>query len=355
MTFAFCPLTFDLRVRRALWFNLGFRVFLLGALLGATAVAADLGEQYLAAVNRADSLYGAGRLRAALAGYRQAYDLVPSEPGAKVGIGWTLLRMGRCPEAESTFRQVLEERPETDAARQGLAALPLEYRYGLTLAASVAPNQGSFFTGFAEYNHFYRTTVALGLQSTNVKKQFQGFNTSLVVYRRLAWPWSFRFDFLTLSSANDPRYWRLVYAPALGVRMREWDMHAALVGWDWLGTIGIQLRARGPAAGGLVALAAPAFNLVRGKPGWFLPVGAEYPPLPWLTVRLTAGYGSIADHVDLDVPILYSQTERLVATARAGAEAVFLRRWRAALFVAWERYDGGTDRAYGSLTLGVKF
>jgi hypothetical protein len=338
-------------------------LFLLAAALAAVS-AADLGEQYVAAINHADSLYRAGKLQAALLGYELAHGLVPTEPGGAVGIGWSLLKMGLYPEAESVFRQVLADRPLVDEARQGLAALPLRYRYKLTLSGSVAPNQGSFLTGFVEYNHFYRTTVALGFQGTNVKEQFQGFNTSLVVYRRLGYPWSLRFDFLTLSSANDPRYWRLVYAPTLRRRWSpaapvgqsgEWDLRATIVGWDWLGTLGVQLGAAGPAGGGLVAGATPAFNLVRGKPGWFVPVSARYPLLRWLTVTLAAGCGSIADHVDLDIPVLYSQSERFIGTARAGADAVFLERYRAALFFVWERFDGGTDRVYGSLTLGVKF
>ena len=127
-------------------------LFLLAAALAAVS-AADLGEQYVAAINHAESLYKAGKLQAALLGYELAHGLVPTEPGGAVGIGWSLLKMGLYPEAESVFRQVLADRPLVDEARQGLAALPLRYRYKLTLSGSVAPNQGSFLTGFVEYNH----------------------------------------------------------------------------------------------------------------------------------------------------------------------------------------------------------
>jgi hypothetical protein len=94
-------------------------------------------------------------------------------------------------------------------------------------------------------------------------------------------------------------------------------------------------------------------NLVRGLPGVFVPLYAEYPLRPWLSAKVTVGFGSIADHVDLDIPVLYSQSQRFTATARAGLNAALARRYRTALFGAWEQYQGAS-RAYGSLTLSVR-
>ncbi len=331
-----------------------WRGFVLLAVLAASSVGFDLGDAYLAAISRADSLYQAGRYRAALESYESALDLLPTEPGPMTGIGWTRLRMGEYPEAESAFRRVPAGMPEPATVRQGLALLPVRYRLKLTLSATGARDSARMLAGFVEYNHYYRTTVAFGFQSVDVRTQWQGFNTALVVYRRLGYPWSARFDFYTLSSARDPRYWRIVYAPAVGRAFGDWAARATLIGWDWLGTAGLQLSVQRTFGFGLNLEAAPAGNLVRGKPGGFMPVTASYPVLPWLTFKAGAGYGSIADHVDMEIATFYSQTERLVATARAGLDATVLKRYRLAGFGAWERYGNSTGRVYASLTLSVK-
>ncbi len=326
-------------------------------LLAALAVCAaglDLGQEYLAAIGRADSLYQAGHYRAALESYESARDLMPTEPGPTVGIGWTHLRMGDYPEAESAFRQALAAVPGQATVRQGLALLPPRYRVKLTLSATGARDSAKMLSGFVEYNYYYRTTVAFGFQTVDVRAQWQGFNTALVIYHRLTYPWSARLDFYTLSSARDPRYWRIVYAPALGRSFGDWAMRATLIGWDWLGTAGLQLSVQRTLGFGLNLEAAPAANLVRGKPGWFVPMTASYPVLPWLTFKAGAGYGSIADHADLEIVTFYTQAERLVATARAGADATVLKRYRLAGFAAWERYGNNTGRVYASLTLSVK-
>jgi hypothetical protein len=278
---------------------------------------------------------------------------MPTEPGPAVGIGWALLRLGQYPEAEQAFRQTLAIWPGHALALEGLALLPLKYRFKFTLAGSVSPGQGNSLTGFVEYNHFHRTTVALGLQSARVKNSFQGFNTSLVVYRRLGYPWYARLDFLTLSAANDPRFWRLVYAPSLGRHLGEWNVRVTLVGWDRLGTAGLQLSGERRVWKELTAGAAPAVNLVHGKPGWFVPVSASQQVRPWLTIKVAGGFGSIADYADLDIPVLYSQAERFTATARVGLDLTIVKRCRVALFTAWERYEDA-GRVFASLTLGVK-
>jgi hypothetical protein len=290
----------------------------------------------------------------ALALYETARDLMPAEPGPMAGIGWTHLRMGDYPDAESAFRRVLAAKPEHAAARQGLALLPLRYRLKLTLSATGARDSARMLAGFVEYNHYYRTTVAFGFQTVDVRSRWQGFNTALVVYHRLTYPWSARFDFYTLSSSRDPRYWRIIYAPAVGRSFGDWATRATLIGWDWLGTAGVQVGVQRTFGIGLNLEAAPAANLVRGKPGWFVPVTASYPVLPWLALKAGAGYGSIADHVDMEIATFYSQAERLIATARAGLDATILKRYRVAGFGAWERYGNNTGRIYASLTLSVK-
>ena len=322
--------------------------------LAAATSAADLGDEYLTAIRRADDLYRAHRYVEALTFYDAARDLLPTEPGPMTGIGWTRLRMGEYPEAESAFRRVLAGMPEQATVRRGLALLPVRYRLKLTLSATGARDSSRMLAGFVEYNHYYRTTVAFGFQNVDVRKQWQGFNTALVVYHRLTYPWSVRFDFYTLSSARDPRYWRIAYAPALGRSFGDWAARATLIGWDWLGTAGLQLSVQRTLGFGLNLEATPAANLVRGKPGWFVPMTASYPVLPWLTLKAGAGYGSIADHADLEIVTFYTQAERLVATARAGLDATVLKRYRVAGFGAWERYGNSTGRVYASLTLSVK-
>jgi hypothetical protein len=331
-----------------------WRGFALLAVLAASSAGLDLGDAYLAAIGHADSLYQAGHYRTALESYESALDLLPTEPGPLVGIGWTRLRMGDYPEAESAFRRMLATRPEQPTVRQGLALLPVRYRLKLTLSVTGARDSARMLAGFVEYSHYYRTTVAFGFQTVDVRKQWQGFNTALVVYHRLEYPWSARFDFYTLSSARDPRYWRIVYAPAVGRRFGDWAARATLIGWDWFGTAGLQLSVQRTLGFGLNLEAAPAANLIRGKYGWLVPVTASYPVLPWLTLKAGAGYGSIADHVDLEIATFYTQAERLIATARAGLDATVLKRYRVAGFAAWERYGNRTGLVYVSLTLSVR-
>lgn len=322
-------------------------------ILGACAAAADLGADYAAEVSRGDSLYGRGDYLRALAAYETAHDLLPEEPGPLTGAGWCRLRMGDFPQAESLFRAAMAIRPEPQA-RAGLGLLPLPYHLKLTGTWIDDFGARRSFSGFLEYNHHFRTTVTFGAQGVVRGSAWAGFNTAFVVYHRLRYPWSARFDFFTLSANQDPRYWRLVYAPSLGYKHRGWNLRGTLVGWDRLGTAGLSLEGERTVRPGLLVGVTPALNVSGGKVGFLVPVNGEWAALPWLVAKASAGIGSISDHVDLDIPTLYNQTQRLTATARIGADLVPVPRLLLSVFGAWERYDDKTGGLFASLALSVK-
>ena len=314
---------------------------------------ADLGRQYLTAIARADSLYRASRYEQALSEYRRAHRLIETEPGPLVGMGWTELRLGDFASAETAFRRVLAVQPNNARAREGRAQLPVSYRFKLTGTLTSGRSSTRSFGGFLEYNHHFRTTVTFGFQSVAQESGWCGYNSVLVIYRRLRYPWSVRLDLFTLAATTDPRYWRMVYAPSLLRLFDGTPVRLTFIGWDRLNTVAVEAGTECRIAGRFTTAATPALNLSPGKPGWFLPLSLRFDILPWLGAKTLAGLGTIADYVDLEVPTLYNQSERLVATMRAGVDATVRRRFRAALFAAWERYDDRSNRFFVSLTLSA--
>ena len=315
---------------------------------------ADAGDAYLAAVARADSLYGAGRLEPALAAYREARVLLPDAVGPRVGIAWTLLKLGEFASAESAFAGVLTAHPDNAAAREGLRALPRSYHWKFTGSFTDDFGTTRVPAGFVEYNDRFRTTVTFGLQSVSGESAWQGFNTALALYHRLRNPWSLRFDFLTIAAFNSVRYWHVVYAPAVGYRLGEMHMGLTLVGWDNLDPVGTQLEVERPLDERLSARLVPFVGVSDTLFNWFVPLDVRFTHSSWLSSRLGAGIGSVADYVDLNVPTVYNQSERLVMTVRGGVDVTPFSRCLVTPFIAWERYDDGSENLYASLTASVR-
>jgi hypothetical protein len=134
-----------------------------------------------------------------------------------------------------------------------------------------------------------------------------------------------------------------------------------LVGWDRLDVFGLQLSARQRLPYRFSLGLAPVVNRTKQRFGWLIPVEIGYAPWRWLQAQAGASLGSIANHADLAVPVLYNQPERLLSQVRAGAEYSGLRVQRAGLsfklsgYVAWERYDNSLQRLFPSLALAVSF
>ena len=127
-------------------------------------------EAYARAIALADSQYRAQHYVAALGNYERAVRLLPNEPGPRVGIGWSLLRLGFFAEAETAFRGVLARAGDTMQSRLpyanaqlGLRFLPAAYRFNLTAGFLWIPGF-RVWSGLAGYNHRFRTTLTLGLQ-----------------------------------------------------------------------------------------------------------------------------------------------------------------------------------------------
>jgi tetratricopeptide (TPR) repeat protein len=229
-----------------------------------------LDSQYLSAVNVADLRYAARDYPAALEYYTRARDLLPGDPGPGTVIGWILYKMGRFVEAESVFDEVLATYPEHERALEGRALVPRPYRLGLT--GAVTGDFGTRLTwfGFVEYNRRFVTTITFGFQGVKRDSGWSGFNTGLVVYHRLRYPWSARLDLYTLSALTDPRYWRMVYAPSVTRLVLGMPARLTLIGWDKLGTVGLEAWTERDVGAHFLVSGAPVFNADSGRAGWFV-------------------------------------------------------------------------------------
>ena len=87
-------------------------------------------------VNRAAKALEAGRTAEALALYRRAYQLDPTNPYAAPGVGTSLLIQGKFSESAKTFRNYLATKPNDRKALRGLADA-LTYGKNYSQAAGV--------------------------------------------------------------------------------------------------------------------------------------------------------------------------------------------------------------------------
>jgi tetratricopeptide (TPR) repeat protein len=77
---------------------------------------------YLANLRLAFACYNLHRYAESAALYRKLSELYPSDVEVLSGMGWSLLKMGKAPEAAGRFREVLETAPRHALAREGLKA-----------------------------------------------------------------------------------------------------------------------------------------------------------------------------------------------------------------------------------------
>ena len=68
--------------------------------------------------------YSAGDYAGAETSYRRVLVLNPNSLDALNGLGWTLVKRGKCDAARPRFEAVLTSKPDTELARAGLAACP---------------------------------------------------------------------------------------------------------------------------------------------------------------------------------------------------------------------------------------
>jgi hypothetical protein len=316
----------------------------------------SLSQRYLQTIGLADQLYKSGRYESALAAYRQAHELLPADPGPLTGIGWSWLQLGYWHDAETTFRNVLRNYPDQTSAQTGLSRLPLLSRFKLALSATAGFGSTPFsnVSGFVTYSYHEQTTATFGLQSIQ-RSDTQGLNFAFTFYRRLALPWSARFDFFGLSAVNYPRYWQVVYAPSISRVINTTTLGLTFVGCDKLEIAGLQVSAAQRLPLNLRLLIRPVINRARGRFGWLIPTEVRFTPKPWFQAAAGASLGSINYHADLVVPVIYNQPERLLTQVKTGADFLIRKRFRISGYAAWERYNNHTQRVYPSLTLAADF
>jgi len=80
-------------------------------------------ESYLGTLRLAFALYNESKLVEARALYQKVVDAYPSDPEARAGLGWALLKLHKNKAAAEAFRAVLDFAPKNALAQQGLAAL----------------------------------------------------------------------------------------------------------------------------------------------------------------------------------------------------------------------------------------
>jgi tetratricopeptide (TPR) repeat protein len=77
---------------------------------------------YLATLRLAYACYNLQRYAESTALYRRLKDLYPSDVEVQSGLGWSLLKQGKLPEANVEFRNILEVSPKHELSKEGLKA-----------------------------------------------------------------------------------------------------------------------------------------------------------------------------------------------------------------------------------------
>ncbi len=77
---------------------------------------------YLATLRLAYACYNLQRYAEATALYRRLKDLYPSDVDVQSGLGWSLLKQGKLPEASAEFHHILDVSPRNELAKEGLKA-----------------------------------------------------------------------------------------------------------------------------------------------------------------------------------------------------------------------------------------
>jgi tetratricopeptide (TPR) repeat protein len=82
-------------------------------------LARDAGN-YLAGLRLAFAVYSQGRYPEAEGLYRKLLVLYPSDVDVRAGLGWSLLKMGKGPDAARAFAEVLDLSPRNTLALEGI-------------------------------------------------------------------------------------------------------------------------------------------------------------------------------------------------------------------------------------------
>lgn len=91
------------------------------ALTVADAVLAIDRGNFLARSRKAYLLYQLGRYAKAEVEYRGVLEQYPSNVEMMAGLGWSLLKQGRCPQARNVFSNLLHVAPQHASARAGMS------------------------------------------------------------------------------------------------------------------------------------------------------------------------------------------------------------------------------------------
>lgn len=329
--------------------------------------------------------FQAGRYDQAERAYRRALDLSGGALDPTLGLGWTLLRLGRTDEARAYFDQVLARDPDNASAAEGLHAIETP-----AVPSRATTDFGLFIgaTGRA-YQSAAKSDLAGGpVVGASVR---HGRLTAGVTYRM--------FQFKLEPDTPGHRYGRddsefffqnevygaLVYArPAFGMSLHYGHVDSGIDGGldaDVAGAIGrVDLLGRVTLEGSYSAY--PEADIVRVAPAWRIPLGDFYvqpaagyqrvldtESTYWIgalaaglqtsavTAEVGAKYGQEWRPTYLSIPVAYNVDAVLQWGGWAGLTVSFAESWGLVAGYSLEHYEASVDEPSFDghvITLGVE-
>jgi hypothetical protein len=277
----------------------------------------------------------AGRPAKAARFYRIALERSPSAFDARLGLALLLVQQKRCDEARSTLQALAAERPDSAAAREGLAACTPPPSWRTTVAAALsgtvspghpykslaggvtaglgsAHRSGFFFDATYRYTHFAPAAAATTLSAWDQHEGYASLGYSVPAG-------GFGVHYAAVNDGSGV----LGLSHHVGISAR----------WSPLGDV--ELRAS--------ASFYPDLPVLRAEPSWRIPIAYGLSIRPGLAVADAGGtvlvnglatlsldqprfglwaggkYGDEVRPVLFAVPVVYDVTERITYGAWAGA------------------------------------
>lgn len=336
-------------------------------------VAADYPQDYALPLRAGWLHFQAGHHASAALAYSAAVARSPEAADANAGLGWSLAKMGRCPEALVHFRRALATTPGLASAVEGEAfctAPPPAPAYSFSARGALS---GTFFP-----DHTYRSFTAGGSASFDGRHREGLFFGATYRYSRsftkdetLAAPWDQNEVYLRGGYATDAFGFQLSYAlVADGSPGGTASQHVGLsLRWSPLGDIVVDASASHYSD----------MDVFRLAPSWRIPIAGGLSIRPGAAMQVAGGeilgsgnatlsldrggfglyfggkYGDEVRPALLGLDMVESYTDRIKWGLWAGGSMNVGERLRIDLSYSTERLQeaGGREGNTHSLTLGA--
>jgi tetratricopeptide (TPR) repeat protein len=274
-----------------------------GAAAELSAILADYPQDYALVIELAWLRFQAGQYQDAERGYREAIRRSPAALDAHLGLGWSLARQGRCPEALSSIQRYVDIYPTSPRGQDALAAC----------AAPATPTAGSPTAGSPVASPWASaaplpTTVTVGvawggarLPSHPIKTGASGVTVGADAALWGTWLLGGVFRSTSVSTVDgsgvDPFVQREFYAYAgLATAQAGLVLHLASI-HDGSGTTGtsthagVSTRLSGAAGDGLLSAYISSYSdkaILRVEPSWRVPLGEHFSIVPGVALQRTS-------------------------------------------------------------------